>query len=700
MRKLLVSLVAIAATVFATSCTNDFDELSAAGDTNVTFTVSTPEIATRAMYGDGDEATQLYYGVYVYNPDGKKYLKDISVWENPKLITNNTAEVSLQLVRGKKYEIIFWAQNPESAATIAWETQTMSYNPAAANQETYDAFWAAHTIEKVTGAMTETIELRRPFAQLNIGTSDKEAAEKAGLSVIASGVTVASLPTTMNLLTGATDAATAVTYTAAALPAAGDFPIVGYEYVSMNYVLVGADKKLVVVDFNYYENGNPTPYVVTYDNVPVQRNYRTNIYGKIYTDPTDFIVEIKPEFFEDPAANTVFHAFQHGGEATLTQDIEIEHPLVVKAGVKAVLNLNNFSIKNNVNNTDTDVIIVEEGAELTINGEGTIEAVSGNDGYAVIAKGVVIINGGTFKAGVDANGEANAVVYARDNGKVYVNGGTFPNENNSAFVLNKRDADRATAVIEARGGRYYKFNPANNAAENAGTNFCPEGYNVIVDGDWYEVMKVTIVSNEAELLAALANENTENIKFANDINLSTQFLNIEGVNATIWADGYKLITSAKSQNYSIYIFGGSDVVINDLVIEDRGGIQVYGVSKLEINNSTIKADFSKESRQIFYVAQNSEVTINGGEYSVLRTKCRYFYTTAGSTINVKSGNFWDNVRDAAELVNTTNAGDVIITGGTFTRTTTQTHEKMNPTNWVPAGYTVTKSGNTWTVTAE
>jgi hypothetical protein len=152
-----------------------------------------------------------------------------------------------------------------------------------------------------------------------------------------------------------------------------------------------------------------------------------------------------------------------------------------------VLDLNGHTLKNKKENTATDVIVVAEGATLTINGEGTIEAVTGNDGYAVISEGTVVINGGTFKAGVDANREANAVVYARKNGKVYVNGGNFPNEYNSTFVLNKKDADRATTTIEVRGGKFYNFNPANNAAEGEGTNFCAEGKTVTLVDGWYVV---------------------------------------------------------------------------------------------------------------------------------------------------------------------------------------------------------------------
>ena len=91
-------------------------------------------------------------------------------------------------------------------------------------------------------------------------------------------------------------------------------------------------------------------------------------------------------------------------------------------------------------------------------------------------------------AGLDATNAPNAVIYARNNGRVYVNGGYFPNDNASKFVLNKKDADRATTVIEVRGGKFGTFNPANNAAEEAGTNFVAEGYeSVEVETNVWEV---------------------------------------------------------------------------------------------------------------------------------------------------------------------------------------------------------------------
>ncbi|MBQ2247200.1 MAG: hypothetical protein II323_00395, partial [Tidjanibacter sp.] len=50
-----------------------------------------------------------------------------------------------------------------------------------------------------------------------------------------------------------------------------------------------------------YRNTEDKEYNVVYGNVPVQRNYRTNIYGNLLTDQTGVIVEIKPAFEDDAA---------------------------------------------------------------------------------------------------------------------------------------------------------------------------------------------------------------------------------------------------------------------------------------------------------------------------------------------------------------------------------------------------------------
>lgn len=191
---------------------------------------------------------------------------------------------------------------------------------------------------------------------------------------------------------------------------------------------------------------------------------------------------------EVKTADELFQAVNEGADITLGANITISSTLVVEAGKVINLNLGNFTLNNKVDNAATDVIIVKSGATLTIEGEGIVEAVSGNDGYAVISEGILHINGGTFKAGVDANAAPNAVIYARGKGEVYVSGGKFPNANNSRYVLNKKDADKATTIISVTGGEFTNFNPAASLSENPQANFVAEGYTVTEANGVYTVV--------------------------------------------------------------------------------------------------------------------------------------------------------------------------------------------------------------------
>lgn len=205
----------------------------------------------------------------------------------------------------------------------------------------------------------------------------------------------------------------------------------------------------------------------------------------------DFVVVPAIKEFNVATAEELFLAVNEGGVITLTADITVSSPVIINSGKVVTLNLNEKTLTNKLENQATDVIIVEEGATLTIYGKngdeasnkGIVEAVTGNDGYAIISEGTLIIKNGTFKSGHDEEGAPNAVIYARGNGKVYVEGGYFPNDDQSKYVLNKKDQDRDTTVIEVKGGHFYYFNPGNNAAEGAKTNFLAEGYNSAGQGD-------------------------------------------------------------------------------------------------------------------------------------------------------------------------------------------------------------------------
>lgn len=686
-----------AAVMFGAVACSQYDEQEVVEGQEVTttFAIGLEDLGTR-LAGDSGMIDKVAWGIYDQAGNFLAPHSSAGQGNEPADFDGEKAEIKVTLFTGKKYDLVFFGYcSANNAYSINWNTRELNVDYAGqkANVEANDAFF--HIENGFTAGTNKTFTLRRPFAQLNVGQSmeDYDAMQLTGNEIEKSSVT-AEAYTTMSLVDGSVSNLVDVELTVNnVLNENLEVNSVGYKHIAMNYLLVNAKQVVDEVAFKFVENGPTyTEFERTYYNVPLQRNYRTNILGRIISDEFDFEIVIDANFNEPD--NDIFHAFQHGGEVTLPSDMEVGHPLVVRSGVEATLNLNGHTLKNNKMNKDTDLIIVEQGATLTINGDGTLEAVSGNDGYAVISEGTLIINGGTFKSGVDENNAPNAVIYARGNGEVYVNGGLFPNENTSKFVLNKKDADRATTTIEVKGGKFYNFNPEDNAAEGAGTNFVATGYHAEeVEANVWEVIKMTVVHNETELKAALATADVEKIKFANDIDLSTQYLNIEGVVATIYCEGYKLTTSDTTKNYSLYVFGGSDVVINDLVIENRGGIQVYGTSKVVLNNANILANYSSSGRNLFYIAQNSVLTVNSGTYATNRTTCHYFYTESGATLDIKGGTFGDNVVGGGKLVHTSNKATVVISGGTFKSTT----RDLNPSAWVASDYQAVKNGSTYVV---
>ena len=322
-------------------------------------------------------------------------------------------------------------------------------------------------------------------------------------------------------------------------------------------------------------------------------------------------------------------ALAKGGKVVLQNNITITETLNVTNTV--VLELNGYTLTNQAGNATTDVIVVAEGGELTINGEGTVEAVSGNDGYAVISKGLLIINGGTYKAGIDQNGEANAVIYARGNGKVYVNGGTFPNDANSVYVLNKRDADRATTVISVAGGSFKNFNPGDNAAENPKESFLKDGYMAVANGEWFEVVKgeatapAVLVKTIDELQAVLdaATEPTQ-VVFAADM--------VGNVTAT--QKGVDLVIDGNN-----YAFDG--------ILTVNGKSRYDGAETLVIKNvnfateSTAAMDFISSSTDAVRYAHN--VTIENCTFTapegtdVVAIRFRQAYDVVVKNCTVKGG---------------------------------------------------------------
>lgn len=100
-----------------------------------------------------------------------------------------------------------------------------------------------------------------------------------------------------------------------------------------------------------------------------------------------------------------------------------------------------------------------------------------------IYDGKVTINNGHFIGGIDSEtGNAGPAVYiysnsVNNNAELIINGGVFESATDDAtFLINMDDNNLGAASIQIKGGTFVGFNPADNTADGAGTNYVADGY--------------------------------------------------------------------------------------------------------------------------------------------------------------------------------------------------------------------------------
>ena len=428
-RYLLSTFTIAAAALLVTSCNDEMDNgLKTGNEGTVTFTAQLPsEMGTRA-FADGLTAKHLQYAVYEAGQSTLlKVFGDETTVVGEAEMVDLKKSVTLQLTSGKSYDVIFWADaTTDSPYTFDPATQKVSvdYSKVNNNSDNCDAFFKKETIT-VSGNQSVDVKLTRPFAQVNIGTDDFDAAKASGLEVTQTEVAAKAFAT-LNLATGEVADEDERTFTMKAIPTAsdGEFPVAGgYKYLSMDYLLVGADKATVDVAFNY---GGPQNR--TFTNVPVQRNYRTNIYGSLLTNTTDFNVVIEPAFIgtlgiatDEELADAASH---HNRHVQLADNVQLALPtniaegVVITGGTNSVLKVKNGYQIPNDNVTFKDVTLARD------------DSAGASDGcYLKINSDNVVLD--NVKLGIiNFNNEHSFV-----GGGIYLNGGKTLTVRNTNFTI-------------------------------------------------------------------------------------------------------------------------------------------------------------------------------------------------------------------------------------------------------------------------
>ena len=520
-------LAAAALTLLAVGCNKEqVTEVPDGQMVDVTFTAALPgEMATKAL-GDGQTAKNLYVSVYENDVD-KTHLRDL---DKTATFTDLKTQVTFSLVKGKTYNFVFWAQAEDAPydATDLKNIKVKDYTTGA-NDEKRDAFYATRKELKVNGALTETIKLYRPFAQVNFATADYADAMKAGFKPAVSSFTASEAATTFDTFAEEGKDKVEVALTETAVPAGVLKTLDGKTYtrLAMNYLIpVGKQGESHNIDVAAtFKANNGEAVTVSAPNAPVQNNYRTNILGNLLTSQVIFNVEIVPIFNEPDNDIDIVNVkdeaslralFATGGEAKLADDVDItvSKSISLGDGKEVTLDLNGHKISNSVDlwkdSEPAQVCVVSvDGGTLTIKGEGGVAA-KANDCYTFNVKngGKLVIEGGEYVGNI-------SVIQVQE-GLVEISGGKFSliqtwpgaGPDGCDYMINMIDAAYQAGIAKAvvTGGEFEKFNPADCAAEGAHTNFLAAGYKSVKKGDSYVVMpeNQSIVATAAELDEAIA----------------------------------------------------------------------------------------------------------------------------------------------------------------------------------------------------
>ena len=696
-RYLLSTFTIAAAALLVTSCNDEMDNGLKTGDEGtVTLTAQLPsEMGTRA-FADGLTAKHLQYAVYEAGQSTPlKVFGDETTVVGEAEMVDLKKSVTLKLTSGKSYDVIFWADaTTDSPYTFNPASQEVSvdYNKVNNNSDNCDAFFKKETIT-VSGNQSVDVKLTRPFAQVNIGTDDFDAAKASGLEVTQTEV-VAKAFATLNLATGKVSDEADRTFTMKAIPTAsdGEFPVAGgYKYLSMDYLLVGADKATVDVAFNY---GGPQSR--TFTNVPVQRNYRTNIYGSLLTNTTDFNVVIEPafsgEFAHEVVSVSTFAALKAaataGGDVKLESAIDFTQVVTVDNNKTLTVDLNKQNVANaadlwNESTNQWSLFSVRRGSTLTLKGDGEVIA-KANDCYAVDVQngGHLVIEGGHYNGNIHA-------VYVTE-GVAEIKGGTFevqqkyPDaEKADEFVLNCYDANRknGTAKIIVTGGTFIGFNPGNCKAEGNGTNFVAPGYASVCESktaDGREIWKVIPVTRN-NIIAALEKQGAK-VCISNDYQ-GGAYLSKDDITSTLMLNKATItpipnkMSTINIEGTNLNVTGTGKFVGPSNSYTTTGAFWVQHSNTLNIDGNISVESGTNSHFNACVIVFNGTVNISNGYFHSSVSKdgssspCIYLFGNTGVAYANITGGVFEADGDAMFIINCDDTNKsrchVKVMGGTF-----------------------------------
>lgn len=250
----------------AVSCS---DETEIPERADVTFTATLPAEARTRSFGEGTQVNTLTVGVF--DGEDNRELQRESI-----CVSGTEFSVKLVLAREQTYNIVFWAYDSDSgcydvsdltAIRMNAPTQPVTFEQA----EAMDAFYFTLKDITVTDNHTQSVTLKRPLAQVNVGTTG---------SPCQATFTAKGAPDTFHPLDGTVSGTADFTWKFEdTTDKTFTVDKTKYNYIALGYLFAPATVTQIAAELTLTLTDGETRGPYNFPDVELQANYQSNIAG-------------------------------------------------------------------------------------------------------------------------------------------------------------------------------------------------------------------------------------------------------------------------------------------------------------------------------------------------------------------------------------------------------------------------------------
>ena len=242
------------------------DELHDVGDVQVSFTATLPTDTRTRSFGKAEQVNTLVVGIFNE--------RNTEIGRKEFAIYGTSVDVQLTLAQNQTYSFVFWAyagnQNIYNIDDLtAIEMNTLPNTITFSQAEAADAFFATMEDITISGDCSYPVELVRPLAQINVGTTG---------TPMQATFTANGAPNTFYPFTNTVSGATNYTWNfSETTPETFSADGTEYKYLAMGYVFAPTAATNISAKLTLTSGG--ASKTVEFPQVEIEANQRSNIAG-------------------------------------------------------------------------------------------------------------------------------------------------------------------------------------------------------------------------------------------------------------------------------------------------------------------------------------------------------------------------------------------------------------------------------------